>query len=425
MISATQAPSSAPLKLTLRQWAPCIAMLLLSLLSYVDRSTLAILSPTILADLHLSALQYGYAVTAFSVCYMVSNPVWGFLIDHRGLFWTIVVAVVLWSLASGSHAFILSLTGMCIARGLLGFGEGATFPAGLSTVAQTLPPERRSFGLALAYSGGSLGAALTPLLITPIAVHHGWRSTFLLTGFLGLLWIAMWLLLRAVGLYHPRTHEEPAQPAAASRSFRERLNPSLFATVLLYGLGAAPLAFGLYATPLYLNRVLHVPQVTLGHLLWIPPAGWEAGYLFWGAVSDRRNARGAARPFGLFTLFSIAGFIVVLLPFAARTPWPVTATMTVFFLEMFIAGGFVVLSLADGVNTQRHNAGFLAGIAISSWALVTAILLPCIGHLFDNGLFTESLWLIAILPPIGTVLWKTLSSIPASNNKEIHRNPIN
>ena len=62
-----------------RQWAPCIAMLLLSLLSYADRSVLAILSPTILADLHLTATQYGYAVSVFSVCYMVSNPVWGVL----------------------------------------------------------------------------------------------------------------------------------------------------------------------------------------------------------------------------------------------------------------------------------------------------------------------------------------------------------
>jgi MFS family permease len=52
-------------------------MLLLSLLSYADRSVLAILSPTILGDLHMSATQYGYAVSAFSVCYMAANPCGG------------------------------------------------------------------------------------------------------------------------------------------------------------------------------------------------------------------------------------------------------------------------------------------------------------------------------------------------------------
>jgi hypothetical protein len=49
-------------------------MTMLGLLSYVDRSVLAILSPTILAALNLSATQYGYAILVFSLCYMLSNP---------------------------------------------------------------------------------------------------------------------------------------------------------------------------------------------------------------------------------------------------------------------------------------------------------------------------------------------------------------
>ena len=115
-------------------------MLLLSLLSYADRSVLAILSPTILSDLHMSATQYGYAVSAFSICYMVANPVWGYFIDRKGVWVTILVAVILWSMASGAHALMYGLMGMCLARGVLGFGEGATFPAGLATVAETMPP---------------------------------------------------------------------------------------------------------------------------------------------------------------------------------------------------------------------------------------------------------------------------------------------
>ncbi|HEX2918034.1 MAG TPA: hypothetical protein VHN81_05915, partial [Edaphobacter sp.] len=68
---------SAPKASALRLWAPALSMTLLGLLSYVDRSVLAILSPTILSALHLSATQYGYAILVFSLCYMVSNPIWG------------------------------------------------------------------------------------------------------------------------------------------------------------------------------------------------------------------------------------------------------------------------------------------------------------------------------------------------------------
>ncbi len=387
-------------------------MMLLSLLSYVDRSVLAILSPTILADLHLTITQYGYAVSVFSLCYMLANPIWGYWIDRRGLWVSVLIAVSVWSLASGSHALMLGLGGMCLARGLLGFGEGATFPAGLATVAATLPPERRSFGLGLAYSGGSLGAALTPLLITPIAIRYGWRATFLLTGLFGLLWIALWFVLRATGTFQSSTKVLAATPVVA-----RRWNRNLFATAAIYGLGAAPLAFGLYAAPLYLSRVLHVSQASLGHLLWIPPAGWEAGYLFWGRVSDWRSARALRssmsleRPTIFFLCFCVAGFLITLAPLAASVTHPVAATMLLFFLQMFIAGGFVVLSLADGMNHQpSQNAGLLAGVSISSWALVTGVLIPVLGSFFDRRLYQRGFWVVALLPILGLVAWKALST---------------
>jgi MFS family permease len=398
-------------------------MMLLSLLSYVDRSVLAILSPTILNDLHLTVTQYGFAVSAFSYCYMLANPIWGHWIDRRGLWISVLIAVTLWSFASASHAFMLGLTTMCLARGILGFGEGATFPAGLATVAETLPPESRSFGLGLAYSGGSLGAALTPLLITPIAIRHGWRSTFLLTGLLGLLWIILWFILRFTGLYHPIPRSTTLPEPTLSTT---RWNRNLLATALIYGLGAAPLAFGLYAAPLYLSRVLHISQSSLGHLLWIPPAGWEAGYLFWGHVADYRlrkatqSQRALPPPTLIFIAFCLVGFLFVLTPHAALGPHPLLITMLLFFLIMFLGGGFVVLSLADGMTLQHpHNAGLLAGVAISSWALITGILIPLLGRFFDRADYTHSFWLVAILPVLGTILWKifrrSLPSAPSHN----------
>jgi MFS transporter, ACS family, hexuronate transporter len=390
-------------------------MTLLGLLSYLDRSVLAILSPTILAALHLSATQYGYAILVFSLCYMLSNPIWGFWMDRAGLWATTLVAVLVWSLASGSHGLMAGFIGMCVARGVLGFGEGATFPAGLKTVTETLPVEKRSFGLGVAYSGSSLGAALTPLLITPIAVRWGWRAAFAVTAVLGLAWIALWLLLRVCGWYAAGSTEigelmEEMVPSGST----SRWSRNLFAAACAYGLGAAPLAFGLYAAPLYLTRVLHLSQVTLGHLLWLPPAGWEAGYLVFGRLADRRRRKEAsrvARPGGVFVLLSIAGFLIALAPLAARSELPVVATMLLFFLQMFVAGGFVVFALSDGMAMlpTQHSA-FLAGVCISAWALTTGLLMPVLGHYFDRGQYGLTFWLVACLPPAGTLLWWGLST---------------
>jgi MFS family permease len=395
-------------------------MTLLGLLSYVDRSVLAILSPTILSSLHLSATQYGYAILVFSLCYMLANPIWGFWMDRVGLWVTTLVAVAIWSVASGSHGLMMGFAGMCFARGVLGFGEGATFPAGLKTVTETLPAEKRSFGLGIAYSGSSLGAALTPLLITPVALRWGWRAAFGVTAVLGLMWIALWMLLRLSGWY--AAPASTAVSVAPEKTGESRWNRNLFAAAAAYGLGAAPLAFGLYAAPLYLTRVLHLSQVSLGHLLWLPPAGWEAGYLVFGKLADirRRNDRergGSRRPGFVFLLLSAAGFLIMLAPMAARSSAPVATTMILFFLQMFIAGGFVVFPLADGmfVLPQEHSA-FLAGFSISAWALVTGLLMPLLGHLFDHQRYGLTFWLVACLPPVGTLLWWLLAadSVPRS-----------
>ena len=391
-------------------------MLLLGFLSYVDRSVLAILSPTILASLHLSATQYGYAILVFSLCYMLANPIWGLWMDRAGLWLTTLAAVLVWSIASGSHGLMLGFVSLCAARAVLGFGEGATFPAGLKTVTETLPANKRSFGLGIAYSGSSLGAALTPLLITPIAVRYGWRYAFALTAIFGLAWIALWILLRATGWYATNAAEIELTAAPTAPVQQSRWNRNLFAAASIYGLGAAPLAFGLYAAPLYLTRVLHLSQSTLGHLLWLPPAGWEAGYLFFGRIADSRRQRDigshrARRPGALFVLFSIAGFLITLAPAAARSPYPVGATMLLFFLQMFLAGGFVVFSLSDGMATlPKQHSAFLAGFCISAWALVTGILMPILGHFFDHGRYNLTFWIVAFLPPLGTLLWKILSS---------------
>jgi MFS family permease len=391
-----------------------MSMTLLGLLSYVDRSVLAILSPTILSSLHLSATQYGYAILVFSLCYMLANPIWGFWMDRVGLWVTTLVAVAIWSVASGSHGLMVGFAGMCFARGVLGFGEGATFPAGLKTVTETLPAEKRSFGLGIAYSGSSLGAALTPLLITPVALRWGWRAAFGVTAVLGVLWIVLWVLLRLSGWY-----AAPASaviPVAAEKASTSRWSRNLFAAAAAYGLGAAPLTFGLYAAPLYLTRVLHLSQISLGHLLWLPPAGWEAGYLVFGRLADirRRNdlQRGGntRRPGPVFALLSVAGFLIMLAPMAARSSAPVATTMILFFLQMFIAGGFVVFPLADGMSVlpQEHSA-FLAGFSISGWALATGLLMPVLGHLFDQQRYSLTFWLVACLPPVGTFLWWILA----------------
>jgi ACS family hexuronate transporter-like MFS transporter len=153
--------------------------MLSTLLSYIDRQVLAVLSPTILHDTGLSANAYANAISAFSFAYMVGNPLWGSLLDYAS--------------ASTSHAWVTGFIGFAVARGVLGFGEGAAFPGALRTAAEALPANQRSRGMALGYSGASLGAIITPVLVRPVALRYGWQAAFLITGALGTAWLLFWL----------------------------------------------------------------------------------------------------------------------------------------------------------------------------------------------------------------------------------------
>jgi MFS transporter, ACS family, hexuronate transporter len=261
-------------------WVPSCAMMLANLLSYVDRQVLAVLSPTILRETGLTAEAYARALAAFSILYMIGNPLWGSLLDFIGLRKGMFAAVSLRAVASTAHAWMSGFWGFASARAVLGFGEGSAFPGALKAAAESLPPNRQSRGTAIGYSGASLGAILTPLVVTPIALRFGWRSAFLVTGAMSVCWLVMWAV---IGRPPFMAEYKTESLKIAWPDFRER---RLWLVVSSFGLGAVALGVVSYFSPLYLNRALGLSQKQLGEVLWIPLVGWEAGYYFWGWIAD-------------------------------------------------------------------------------------------------------------------------------------------
>jgi ACS family hexuronate transporter-like MFS transporter len=392
----------------MNRWIPALSMMLVSFISYVDRNTLALLAPTILAEMHLSAEQYGLVVSAFSIAYMISNPLWGYWLDRFGLRWGMTTAVAAWTLASVSHALTRGFIGLAMARAALGFGEGATFPGGLRTVVQTLPVESRSRGVALAYSGGSLGAVITPIIITPIVVVWGWRAAFWFTGFIGSAWIVLWWFVSRLPTVSQQARQVDDHPKPRTRMPRFT-DLKLWSFICAYALGALPLGFILYAASIYLNQAMGKTQVEIGRVLWIPPLGWEVGYFFWGYLTDRGLRAGGAsihlhrRLMGLALIFSLP---LAVTPRLDSFPM----VMSELFLAMFVAAGFIILSVsyASVVYSGEHS-GFIAGVGAGAWSAVVAVVMPLFGRLFDRQQYDVAFLLATGFPVAGFVLWWALS----------------
>lgn len=391
-------PSQPPATGTKLWLAPSL-MMLCSLISYIDRQTLAVLAPTIMGETGLTTEQYGIAISAFSIAYMIGNPVWGSVLDRVGLRAGMMIAVGVWSVASASHSLMSGLVGFAVARTVLGFGEGATFPGGLRTAFDALPPDKRSRGLAIAYSGGSLGAVITPWIVIPIALHFGWRTAFLFTGVAGVAWIVLWRMF-ARPPYLPPPVRRPERFHLPDP--RERRFWALFAS---YALGAFPIAPILYVAPLVLSRVHGLSQADLGKVLWIPPLGWEIGYFFWGWVADRNTAR-MARPVKLMTLLMLMGLPVAATPFVQSS----AAALAIFFWMMFVASGFIVISLRSAAQAYpADRTALVAGIGAGSWSAVVAVLMPLLGRMVDQGAYGLLFFVVAALPVAGVLAWLALN----------------
>ncbi len=371
--------------------------MLVSTISYIDRNTLAVLIPTIMRETGLSVEQYTWVVSGFSVAYMVGNPLWGKLLDRWGVRLGMLAAVGLWTLASTAHAWAWGFASLLLLRIVLGFGEGATFPGALRTVVQTLPESSRARGTALSYSGGALGAIITPWVVTPIFRAYGWPAAFLFTGALGTAWLIWWAWLST----RPSLRVVPAVEAVTPISWRD---PRIWAFIVIYSLGAAPLGFVLYTSSIYLSRVFQIAQGDLGYYLWIPPLGWEIGYFFWGWYLDRRVATRATYR-RIFTVGLLLSLPFAFVPQVTSLPFLLFAL----FFAMFTTGAFIVpaIGYATLIFSTRQT-GLIAGLGAGSFSAVTAVVMPICGRMFDRQEYGSAFLLVTGLPVLGYGLWRWL-----------------
>ena len=183
----------------------------------------------------------------------------------------------------------------------------------------------------------------------------------------------------------------------------------LWSFVGIYATGALPVAFVLYAAPLFLGQVVGMSQAELGRALWVPPLAMEAGFFFWGWAVDRLIARRgwAAALRGLFVTLAVLSLPLAV---AGRLGGP-TLVVGALSFAMFIGGGFIVAALAYGTNAfPTAKSGLLAGLASGSWSLLIAVTMPLFGRLFDVRCYDAAFAVAAAAPLVGFAAWWVLNT---------------
>lgn len=383
------------------RWGVCALLFAASGLSFLDRQVLSVLAPAITSEFGMSNTAYSRVVFSFALSYTLMFTLGGRLMDITGTRAGLALSVALWSLASAAHALTTGFLGLAAARFLLGFGEGACFPAATKAAVEWFPKERRALAIGLATGGSAFGAVVAPPLTALVTLHFGWRGAFVATGLLGAGWLAAWTLALRPG-HAPVADTRPAPPTPWRTLFRNPLIGRILAARFLFD---PVLYFYLYWIPQYLASERGLSLAQIGSLLWIPFLVLGVATIAWGRFSDFFVARYggplAARPkllgaaavltaFSAFTFFAaspVAAIGWMSLLMLAHGLWignflaylgdrfPVSDIATVSGLTGTAGGiGGMLSSLAIGAVVDRFSYGPVFLVSAALYPLAAAVL---------------------------------------------------
>lgn len=208
-LDSTTRTTSRPLRIikNLRWWM--LGMFLLGVtVNYITRNSLGILAPELKNTLNMSTEQYSWVVAAFQLAYTLFQPVCGWLIDIIGLKMGFLICAIIWSVTCLLHAGAGSWLHLALLRFVMGASEAAATPANAKAIGEWFPKKERPVAAGWAGVGFSIGAMLAPPIIYVAHISFGWQGAFLLTGGLGLIWVALWWWGYHSPERHPRLSDE-------------------------------------------------------------------------------------------------------------------------------------------------------------------------------------------------------------------------
>jgi MFS family permease len=266
----------------------------------------------------------------------------GVLADRIGRVRSLMISILIYSVASFACGFSHSVTELAVFRFVLGLGMGGEWTTGAALIAETWRAEHRGKALGIMQSAYAIGEAIAALIVAVVLPHFGWRAVF----FVGVLpaFLVIWI--------QSRVPEPTIWKERASRGKRKPLRELLQPGVLRAG-GLATLmnAFGLFGywglftwVPAYLSlpaeqggRGLSLVKTTSFFLVLC--AGKWLGYFCFGFLAD---AFGRKKPY--FGYLMIAAILVPIYGMTKSEFWLLVLGPCVAFFGTGFFSGYAAIA---------------------------------------------------------------------------------
>jgi MFS family permease len=167
---------------------------LMYFLTYIDRVNISTVAASneFLQEIPLSKVQVGFVFSAFAYPYLLFQVIGGWVADKFGPRRALTVCGIIWAGATIATGLVHGMVSLFVARVVLGFGEGATFPTATRAMSYWTPKEKRGFAQGITHAFSRLGNSLTPWLVAFLILTFSWRASFIIVGIISIVWALVW-----------------------------------------------------------------------------------------------------------------------------------------------------------------------------------------------------------------------------------------
>ena len=333
--------------------------------SYVG--VIPVLYPLLIGRFHLTLATVGLVSLAYGGFAAISQPLFGVIADRYGTRFT-GVALAWTALTFALIGFVSSFPMLLVLACASGLGSGAFHPFGALDVRALLPAWRRSFGMSIYVTAGTVGVALGPLIgIGVLALFGGLHGTGLL--------VIPGLAAGAYLLWRMRAGAERAAAAAKAVIASPRAVP-VFALSMVIGVMMSRAwtvnAFQSF-TPTWYRQLGYGPEF-YGPLATTLVLASAVGTVGCGSLADRYGRRTVI----LVTL--VLSIPAILLYTMFPGPWAFGSAILIGVL----AASTAPLMLLMAQQLMASRAGLASGLVMGLGFVTGAIGIPINGAIADS-----------------------------------------
>jgi len=396
-----------------------LAMLfLVTMINYLDRSSLGIASPVMKEELAFDAVKLGFAFSAFNWAYTIFNIPGGWLLDRYGAKKVYGIALLIWSVATFYQGFISTLVSLFVLRFLVGVAEAPSFPGNSRLATMWFPQHERGRAVSIYNSAQYFGLALFTPVMAWILHEYGWRHVFWVAGGAGVITAFFWFKIVREPYNHPKVNQAEIEyinsgGGLANEEKKIKIKRSHI-RLLLTNRQMVGIYIGQYSLntivwffltwfPTYLVEEKGLSLIETGFAASVPYIGAFFGGIFGGIISDLLLKKGKTLSIARKTPIVI-GFLlssIIVLANFTQNVFLIILIMSIAFFAKGMAG--LTWSLV-GDMAPKELIGLTSGI-FNTFGNAAGIVTPIvIGYILDKtNSFSGALVFISIMLLIGAL----------------------